>query len=188
MWRSQIETLLLTPAVNCTIKHLLTPRAWRSALSNSSMRECLHFSWQTEVCQSMTQSPWVPCYFWNNCIYSHAGLLAAWACCCRHRVMDCLGLDRRTSGTMKSMEQMQDWHYREEIMRLEIMSFLWNSLNLCRALPQLPLPSSLSTISLGKFILSISAQGTKYSVPVTAIAGLFMIQGDHISSLEKKTK
>lgn len=58
----------------------------------------------------------------------------------RHREMDCLGLDRRASGITKSTEQMQDWGYREELMILETMDFLWNNLNLCCALPQLPLP------------------------------------------------
>lgn len=48
--------------------------------------------------------------------------------------------------------------------------------------------SSLSTLSLGKYIHSVRAQGTKYSILVTAIASLFMIQGDHSSFLKKNQK
>lgn len=93
----------------------------------------------------MTQSPWLLCYFWNKCIYSHIELLAAGAsapaCYCRDTGRDGL------SGSGRENQGCHEIHGADARLRLqrganetEEMYFLWNNLNPCCALPQLPLP------------------------------------------------
>lgn len=79
----------------------------------------------------------------------------------------------------------EDWGYREELIILETTYFLVNNLDLYYALPRRCCLSSLSSISLGMYIHWMRAPGTRYSVPVTSIASLFMIQDDHISFLKQ---